>query len=51
MEANDTQILNWTCPDCEGKQEIITVKGMDLPNVLECGDCGHKSDFIDWCGK
>ena len=48
MKANDTELMNWTCPDCGGKQEEIVVKGMSLPPYLECPDCGHKSDLIKW---
>jgi len=48
MEATNTQILTWTCLDCEGEQIEILVAGMDLPPILECPDCGHKSDIIDW---
>jgi len=48
MKAIDTQIVKWVCPDCEGEQVEILVVGLDLPPILECPDCGHKSDEIDW---
>ena len=44
MKAEETELLYWTCPDCTGKQEIILVKGMELPPTLCCDDCGHESD-------
>ncbi len=43
MIAEDTELCHWTCPDCGGSQEIILVKGMEIPENLECGDCGHCS--------
>jgi len=48
MKARDTQIVKWVCPDCEGEQEEILVAGLDLPPILECPDCGHLSDEIEW---
>ena len=43
MIAKETELLHWDCPDCYGSQELILVKGMELPEILECLDCGHKS--------
>jgi len=48
MEARETQIVKWVCPDCENEQEEILVAGLDLPPVLQCSDCGHMSDEIEW---
>jgi len=48
MKARDTQILKWVCPGCKGEQVEILVSGMDLPPILECTDCGHMSDEIEW---
>ena len=48
MIATDTEILYWDCPDCNGNQEIILIKGMELPERLECLDCGHTSPSLKY---
>ena len=48
MIAVETELLHWNCPDCEGRQELILVKGMELDPILKCGDCGHESPPLEY---
>jgi predicted RNA-binding Zn-ribbon protein involved in translation (DUF1610 family) len=46
--APEAGLSYWTCPECDGEQEIILVKGMELPPTLNCSDCGHESPSLSY---
>lgn len=48
MYPKDTELSYWTCPCCDGEQEIILVANLELPPGLVCEDCGHESGLINW---
>ena len=48
MNAHETELNYWTCPDCGTRNSLFLIEGQPLPDELECCVCEHVSGEIEW---